>query len=201
MFASHTLAADGGDRPEPGATEVDATAASEDEPTGASEDATPARATGTDEAATGDDHDHAGLSSRLAAHVVDVLVLLPVFWGSMTVVAVATGNAGGAGFSMSGGDAWLAFGVYFLLMAAYLVGFEGLLGWTPGKRLLGIRVATEDGASPGVRAALLRNATRLLEGAPFFWFFLFYPVSLVLINENDRRLGDRFADTVVVSAD
>ena len=63
--------------------------------------------------------------------------------------------------------------------------------------LLGIRVIREsDGERPGLKAALVRNVLRLVDG------FLRHLVAFVtvLISDKNQRLGDMAAHTPVVRA-
>lgn len=87
-----------------------------------------------------------------------------------------------------------AYATFFTLL--YRVPFEGLLGWTPGKKIFGVRVANErTGRRPGLFRALLRNLLRPLDGP----FGLYLPGWLVaMLSDRRKRLGDWIAGTVVV---
>ncbi len=77
--------------------------------------------------------------------------------------------------------------VYFFL-------WEGAVGWTPGKRLLQMRVVQADGSRCGWLAALIRNVIRPLDMFPFG---LIGAVSIAA-GFNRQRVGDRAAHTMVV---
>ncbi|MDP9477580.1 MAG: RDD family protein, partial [Actinomycetota bacterium] len=87
-----------------------------------------------------------------------------------------------------------AYAAFFSLL--YRVPFEGLLGWTPGKKIFGVRVANErTGRRPGLFRALLRNLLRPLDGP----LGLYLPGWLVaVLSDRRKRLGDWVAGTVVV---
>jgi uncharacterized RDD family membrane protein YckC len=76
----------------------------------------------------------------------------------------------------------------------YYVGFEALLGATPGKSILAIEVRRLDNQCCDLRSALLRNLLRVVDG------FAAYLVGLVvsLLSSTRQRIGDLVAGTVVV---
>ncbi len=83
-----------------------------------------------------------------------------------------------------------------LISLFYRVPFEGLLGWTPGKRIFDIRVINErTGRRPGLFRALLRTLLRPFDGP----FGLYLPGWLAaMLSDRRKRLGDWVAGTVVV---
>ncbi|MBD9370579.1 RDD family protein [Xanthomonas sp. XNM01] len=84
----------------------------------------------------------------------------------------------------------------FLVFWAYPIVFEAAWhGQTPGKRALGLRVVSGDGAPLGWLPAIVRNLLRTVDMLPFG-----YAAGLVscLCDPHGRRLGDRVANTVVV---
>lgn len=68
-------------------------------------------------------------------------------------------------------------------------------GSTPGKRIAGVRIVTEDGGQPGVFALLLRNVLRILDSLPSM-----YIVGLVstMVTQRSVRIGDIAAGTILV---
>jgi uncharacterized RDD family membrane protein YckC len=76
----------------------------------------------------------------------------------------------------------------------YYVLCEAATGATLGKRMVGIRVVSEDGKGLTFGAAVVRNVLRLVDG------FFFYLVGAIfaLTSSRGQRLGDRAAHTVVV---
>ncbi len=68
-------------------------------------------------------------------------------------------------------------------------------GRTVGKRAARIRVVTDGGGPVGLRASLIRNLIRLLEGLAF----LYLPaIVTVLASQNNQRIGDHAAGTLVI---
>ncbi len=80
-------------------------------------------------------------------------------------------------------------------MVFYFVCFEGLVGATPGKWLLGIRVVRLDRGKPGLAKSLGRNLLRLLGGLPALNIV---GVVHILRSPEKARFGDRWAGTRVV---
>jgi uncharacterized RDD family membrane protein YckC len=133
----------------------------------------------------------AGLGSRFAAQLVDLLVLLGLLLalgavsyaigavlGATTVAALLFLIAGFAGF-------W-----------AYWIVPEALWsGRTPGKRLLHLRVIDVRGGPVTAGQAVIRNLMRVVDFLPTY-----YAIGTVAIFSSPRnqRLGDMVAGTVVV---
>lgn len=88
--------------------------------------------------------------------------------------------------------------VVFLVFWAYPIVLESVWrGQTPGKKALGLRVVSADGAPVGWLAAITRNLLRTVDMLPFG-----YATGLIacLADPHARRLGDMVAGTLVVHA-
>jgi len=137
----------------------------------------------------------AGLGSRFAAYLLDLLIEVAILAvGSVVLTVAADGTAStGTRYVYAGLLAAVAFVDYF----GYFVLCEMVSsGRSPGKRAAGIRVIRADGAPIGFKASLLRNICRLIDGFP-------QPLCLVgsvliLSTRANQRLGDLLAGTVVV---
>ena len=93
-------------------------------------------------------------------------------------------------------------GVYlvllFLVVWAYPVVFEAMWhGQTPGKRVMGLRVVSADGAPVGWMASFVRNLMRTVDMLPLGYAF---GLASSLLDPWSRRLGDIVARTMVVHA-
>jgi len=93
-------------------------------------------------------------------------------------------------------------GVYlvllFLVIWAYPVVFEAMWhGQTPGKRAMGLRVVSADGAPVGWMASFVRNLMRTVDMLPLGYAF---GLASSLVDPWSRRLGDIVARTMVVHA-
>jgi uncharacterized RDD family membrane protein YckC len=133
----------------------------------------------------GPDADAGLLLRRGGALVADALLVATLFGLASVAFRLLAGSPLPAG--------------RWLLPVAYLghyVAFEGTFGRTPGKRLLGLVVRERDGSTCGLRAALVRNLLRVVDGAVFYLVGL----AVVVLTDGDRRIGDHVAGTRVVRA-
>lgn len=122
---------------------------------------------------------------RALAWLIDLGVRLAV----LMVVGMIFGLMGGFGQGLS-------MVVMFLLYWVYPIALEALWnGQTVGKRALGLRVVSADGAPVGWWPAITRNLLRTVDMLPFG-----YAMGLIasLFDAHGRRLGDMVARTVVV---
>jgi uncharacterized RDD family membrane protein YckC len=87
----------------------------------------------------------------------------------------------------------------FPFIALYYTLFEALVGATPGKMLMGLKVVMLDGRRCTITAALIRNLLRYVDAMPFGWYFV--GAVLILATPRRQRLGDLAAGTVVRRGD
>jgi len=86
--------------------------------------------------------------------------------------------------------------VAFLVIWLYDVLFEVLAaGRTPGKRVMKLRVVSSQGQPIGLRASLVRNLLRFVDGP--LSAYVAGPVS-ILASPNNQRLGDHAAGSLVL---
>lgn len=81
-------------------------------------------------------------------------------------------------------------------MSAYFFLWEGAVGWTPGKRLLQLRVVRVDGGRCSWLQSLVRNLLRPVD----LLFFGVIGILSIATGLKRQRLGDRLAGTIVVRA-
>jgi uncharacterized RDD family membrane protein YckC len=128
----------------------------------------------------------AGLGTRFIGLLLDTLIQVTAIT-IVTVAFLAAGSTLGAVIVSSGA---------VLLIIGYYVLFEVAGGGrTPGKRAAGVRVVMDAGEPVGLRASLIRNLIRLLEG--FATAYIPAMIS-VLASRNNQRLGDHAAGTLVI---
>ncbi|HZU62877.1 MAG TPA: RDD family protein [Novosphingobium sp.] len=167
----------------------------------------------------------AGRGTRLGALLLD-LALQGLVLGALALALL--GIARGLGGGKAAGGALQALFVLWLLASfvlrnAWFLGFElGPRGATPGKRMLGLRIATRDGSRLTADRVLARNLLREVElsaplavpgllgtsggahglgwsmAAGLAWLVLF--AGLPLFNRDRLRPGDIVAGTWVVEA-
>jgi len=121
---------------------------------------------------------------RVGAFFIDS-ILMGLIWVPVMLAGAALGEIGFVVFTLAGLVATLVYG--FLL--------EGLYGYTPGKYLLGLVVIKPDGSNCTIGASILRNLLWIVDALPTF--NLIAMVSILLTDDN-QRVGDLVADTVVV---
>ncbi|MGN6606021.1 MAG: RDD family protein [Jatrophihabitans sp.] len=140
--------------------------------------------------------DRASAGSRIAATVVDLVVQGA---GALLLLVVTALIAGGS-------DAAAVQAVLIVEVVLVVVGYPLLFEWlgrgrTLGKLWLGLRVVRDDGGPITLRQALVRA----LAGAILEKPGLLGPVTggvgllVLLLNRNDKRIGDLLAGTVVVN--
>lgn len=170
----------------------------------------------------------ASRGSRFGALLLDLTFILLLMMGTtLTLLWIAGGvaNVAAEAVSHAGGNvlqflmiAWIA--AMFLFRNAYFLFFElGPRGATPGKRLLGIRIAARDGGRLSAEMVLARNLLRDIELflplvflanagdggdmgaagiAATVWFLIF--ALFPCFNRDRMRAGDLIAGSWVVEA-
>lgn len=136
----------------------------------------------------------ASLGSRAIALLLDLCILLLIF----SVLFAATTISSAAATDAFQGWIWAGFFIaVFAVQWGYFFLSEWLMhGQTFGKKLLGLRVVTRDGASPGLVSALVRNLLRVVDFLPSS-----YGIGAVamLATRNSQRIGDLAAGTLVIA--
>jgi len=137
----------------------------------------------------------AGIGSRFLAIALDTLLQFALYFvvGLILFLLIPAGTLAFNSWSLGP-----AVGVFliFCIYWGYFAIFEVLWkGQTPGKRVAGIRVIKESGRPINAYEAIGRNLMRAIDILPTF-----YGVGLVcmILNKQNRRLGDFVAGTVVV---
>ena len=80
-------------------------------------------------------------------------------------------------------------------MFLYFALFEGLIGATLGKWIVGLRVEQAGKGKPGLIKGFLRNSLRIVDGLPAFSIL---GIILILASPERARFGDRVAGTRVI---
>lgn len=84
--------------------------------------------------------------------------------------------------------------VFLFVIFAYLILMEAYVGWTMGKRILGMRVVDVSGNKIGLSKSITRNLLRLVDGLPAFNIL---GIILIATSQREQRFGDRIAKTYV----
>ena len=141
----------------------------------------------------------AGPGARSYAFVVDwhIRVLVGLAWfiianfvyvGSLQMMDPQEAGFGAYSFIVMF-PAALIYGLYHPVLEILM------RGRTPGKRIAGVRIVTQEAQAPGVFAILIRNVLRLIDSLP-----IAYVVGLVttLVTRQSVRIGDLAAGTILV---
>ncbi len=85
--------------------------------------------------------------------------------------------------------------IYGLGAILYFIYFEGAYGQTLGKRAMGIVVVKTDGGDTDMAASVIRNLLRIIDTLPTLYIL---GIILILVTDDNQRLGDIVGNTVVV---
>jgi uncharacterized RDD family membrane protein YckC len=137
---------------------------------------------------------------RLKSGLVDVVVVLIL--GAFYTSAFGTTQPSPSSISMtlngatvSGKGMWL----FQVLALSYFFLMEHFLGGSIGKLALGQRVVTTEYTKPTPKQLAIRSVFRLVDGFPYFMPNL---LGFLILQNSDKRqrIGDRYANTMVVKA-
>ncbi len=133
----------------------------------------------------------AGPFRRSVSYVIDFAFLGLVIGIAVFALTISFGIVGGAGVGLG-----MAFVIIFVVVWGYGAFCEGVFnGQTLGKRLLGIRVVSDQGVPITGAQAVLRNLVGTMDG-PVLFFML--GLASMFLTRKFQRLGDLAAGTMVV---
>ncbi len=140
---------------------------------------------------------------RTRAAILDLIIiallqsLINLTFGNERITNAVIDPSTSGGFSSYAGTIavdgiwlWVAAFVYYALL-------EGLFGQTLGKGAVGIRVTSLDGRQASPWQILVRNALRVIDWLPSFYFL---GALVARISGGRQRIGDHLAGTLVVPA-
>lgn len=132
----------------------------------------------------------AGVGSRMMAYAIDILIRGGLVLVISLFVIVATGFAAPE----------LGMGLTLVIIFAVEWSYHTIIEWawngyTPGKRLLGLRVVRTSGISVDFMRSAMRN---LLRAADIFPFAYATGIFVMFFSKTERRIGDLVADTMVI---
>jgi len=141
----------------------------------------------------------AGMGSRFAAFLADTLII-GLFMIAVTVLFFLFGFSVDELGDLNMGQMSIITAIYIVIMTFLLWGYYFFFEWinwgqTPGKQLLGIRVAMANGAPADTVACATRNVVRVVDLALAFLGITFF---IMIFTPRYQRLGDLVAGTVVV---
>ena len=150
---------------------------------------------------------YASLGERLGALIIDVvgIIILTIailivgsiiFTIIVLILAVISEELAGLVGALMGMGMMIGFFLLPFSGLLYYIVLEGPKGGgqTFGKKMLGIKVTTEDGGVPSYGAAAIRNILRIIDGL----FMYLVGAALIHTSDKNQRLGDTMAKTIVV---
>jgi uncharacterized RDD family membrane protein YckC len=121
---------------------------------------------------------YVGFWPRMLAHNIDLLCLLPFFYGIRLLITPHWGMA------------VACTAIYILYHLIFEIGkWQG----TPGKRMQRLKVVAVSGISPTIRQIALRNIAKLLSAG-----LLFLGFAMIGTTKKHQGLHDKLANTVVI---
>lgn len=85
--------------------------------------------------------------------------------------------------------------IFVLISGIYYFGCESTAGQTEGKRLVGIRVRSDDGTPASTRGVAIRTILRIIDVLPLLYLVGF--VVMMATGVRRQRLGDLVGRTIV----
>ena len=135
------------------------------------------------------------LGRRVVAAVIDVAIIGIL----LVVIAKGLGNEEAREYSLWAETQGAPRTLFFLLTFAYYFGTELAWAQTLGKRVMKLRVVSEDGTKAGAGPVAIRNLVRAVDWLPSLYIVV--AVTLFATGERRMRLGDLAAKTKVVAQD
>jgi uncharacterized RDD family membrane protein YckC len=140
---------------------------------------------------------HAGFISRLFAFLIDIVVL-SIALTILIWFATAIDNAFNVSQYVSAIiSVELSIALYSLIITCMVYGyflfFWVLIGQTPGKTVIGLRVVTVDGSRVSIWRGILRLIGYLISSIPLYAGFLW-----ILVDDDRKGWHDKIAGTHVI---
>jgi uncharacterized RDD family membrane protein YckC len=135
----------------------------------------------------------AGIVSRSAALVIDVVVFAALSAGSLFFLQAATALLHTEPFGSATVEPWLAGATIIVLVVLYFAGSWATTGRTVGEALLGLRVIRPDGAKVSLVRSLVRCGMTFVSASVCWMGFAW-----IVIDRQRRTWQDIVARTIVV---
>ena len=136
----------------------------------------------------------AGIGSRFLALALDTVIQV-LLYVAIILLAIWLGPVVRLQWLPAAWVGGIAIFLLFCVYWGYFAAFEILWhGQTPGKRVAGIRVVKDTGRPITAIEGIGRNLVRLIDGL----FFYVVGMISVMLSQQNKRLGDYVAGTVVI---
>jgi uncharacterized RDD family membrane protein YckC len=148
---------------------------------------------------------------RVAQFIVDLLIASvanAILWFLFTEKIPGGGPCAGGGVTINGDCrgfvqgaegkrlAWIVLSLAVSLLVFVIL--PGIKGWSPGMKMLGIRLVNAEGRPPGVLRAFLRYILWIVDAFPYIIPYLTGFI-VALTSARNQRVGDMVASTYVVT--
>lgn len=130
----------------------------------------------------------AGFDLRLLATAIDWFIIFAIVAFLQLLLILVLNNRGSNNYIIAIGFASLP-----ILKFSYQISLEYLYQATWGKKMLNIKVTNMQGLSPSFAQILIRNLSKIISTAPFFFGYLYS-----FLNKKQQTLHDIIADTLVI---
>lgn len=125
-----------------------------------------------------------GAGRRLGATLIDILIIGFISSAIASLVGVDT-------TSLEIGSMFVVSLITIVIWIVARVGSEVAWGASPGKRILGMKVVTADGANPDFASSLKRNSRYITQIVPYLGFFVYFGLMIFIgvgiANDPEKR--------------
>jgi uncharacterized RDD family membrane protein YckC len=135
----------------------------------------------------------AGFFSRLEAFIIDLFVILFASLGTVWMAGLILSFFIRPFFDINIRPIQYLPVIVSAVIVIYFLFFWTLLGFTPGKFLLGLKIVRQDGSKLGLGRALIRFIGYWISALVLFFGFLW-----IIFDSNREGWHDKLADTRVV---
>ncbi|MCD4785983.1 MAG: RDD family protein [Candidatus Eremiobacteraeota bacterium] len=145
------------------------------------------------------EYELAGIGSRFVAIVIDLLIQFGICSVLFLAMVISSPDFFDEGIHSIFSSIFASI-MFILIMVIFLGGYFILFeivwsGQTPGKRIAQIQVIKDNGEPVGFIGVLLRNILRIVDFLPAYYIL---GVVLIIVNKQNKRIGDIVAKTIVV---
>jgi uncharacterized RDD family membrane protein YckC len=139
----------------------------------------------------------ARVGDRAFAMFLDLFVFFPLLYLSTAAIGIANGTYKNGTADFVGGAMFLPILIDTIIWIAFYVVSEYFFKGSPGKHVMGIKVASKEGGRIGFLQSVVRNLLRLIDAIGFYALGFV----VVLCSKQGQRIGDLAAKTLVLEKD
>jgi uncharacterized RDD family membrane protein YckC len=150
------------------------------------------------------EYELAGLGSRFIAFWIDTLIQIfstfVLIFVLMLIAGFAGALTGSVQLSQTLQTVFMVIALFILYQGYYIFFEVRWKGQSPGKRLMKLRVISENGIPVTFYQATIRNILRIIDMLPPVFFIPSYGLGslTLMVSQNSKRIGDYAAGTLVI---